>query len=34
MHSREIAALTPSGNRVRHIVFSQDDAVDGLLVGR
>ena len=29
---REIVALTTSGNRVRHIVSSQDDAVVGLLV--
>ena len=31
MHSWEIVALTTSGNRVRHIVSSQDDAVAGLL---
>ena len=30
-HSWEIIALTTSGNRVRHIVSSQDDAVAGLL---
>ena len=28
---REIVALTPSGNHVRHIITSQDDAVAGLL---
>ena len=31
MHSWEIVALTTSGNRVRHIVSSQDDAGAGLL---
>ena len=31
VHSWEIVALTTSGNRVRHIVSSQDDAVAGLL---
>ena len=28
---REVVSLTTSGNRVRHIVTSQDDAVAGLL---
>ena len=31
VHSWEIVALTTSGNRVRHIVSSQDDAVAGLI---
>ena len=31
MYSWEIVALTTSGNRVRHIVSSQDDSVAGLL---
>ena len=31
MHSWEIVALMTSGNRLRHIVSSQDDAVAGLL---
>ena len=31
MHSWEIITLTTSGNRVGHIVSSQDDAVAGLL---
>ena len=31
MHSCEIVVLTTSGNRVRHIVSSQDDAVAGSL---
>ena len=31
MHSWEIVALGTSGNRVRHIVSSQDDAVVGLV---
>ena len=33
MLSWEIVALTTSGNRARHIVSSQDDAVAGLLGG-
>ena len=31
MHSWEIVALPPSGNRVRHILSSQHDAIAGLL---
>ena len=32
MHSRGIVALMTSGNRIRHIVSSQDDAVAGLMI--
>ena len=31
MHSCEMMALAPSGNRETQIVYSQDDAVAGLL---